>query len=342
MDRDARSVQEMVEMLHNMGGGGEAQEKQASAGGRAPARAAAPEAAQNEVAQRLLEDYSQEAITSKIASAQVSGKIMAEMIDAKLASSLPALIHEVVKVAVAQALREAGITKAATGTSSTIPTGTTTGTQKPDEGADFRALALKADREGVDGFSSRTEKYINNDTIEGAQVSGGGGPNASDRPGGNMPDGFQSAGKFAALARKVASTRSEISNRRAFLRLNSDRVSVKQASTEAQQLNELEQKLGSIEDDMAMYQQLQQKQASGQPLSPDEQQQLAMLEQKLGAYLQQAQGGQGGGAPAGGGGGDPMAGGGAPPKQASAGNGGMHPALALLQKAGLYNPDQVA
>lgn len=329
MEQD-RDVQDMMNFLSDIDDD-VPQTTSKTASHRAPA-APTPEGVNDEIARRIQEDMTKEEIQKNAASAVMSGKIIYAIQKEGNERDLPPLISSIVKVAVAQALKEAGIVKGAVGTSDTIPSGTSTGTQRPDT-KHFREAAKDEDQNGVQGFRSRTEPFFHNDSIEGASVSGGGDP---DRQAGEMPAGFDpKAGKFASLARKCASTRTQIAQRRANLELKKASVSLRDAANELAYLDDVEKKVAGIEEDMAMYQQLKQAQESGQPLSPEQQQMLAQLEQKLAVYLQQAQGGaQGGGGPqpqdaapdAGGQGGPPQ------PKSASVGN----PALAILKELGLY------
>jgi len=338
MDRQDRDIQEMMNFLADVDGDEPAVTKTASQQRQTPS----PEGVNEEIARRIREDMTEDEIQKNAASAVMSGKIMYAIIKEGNERDLPPLIHNIVKVALDQALREHGIAKAAVGTSNTIPTGTSTGTQRPDT-KPFREAATDADQEGVSGFRSRTEPFFHNDCIEGVSVSGGGDPN---RQAGDNPAGFNpQAGKFAAanfgfLLQKVASTRLEISGRRRQLEQVRGQLTVKQAAAEHNYLEQVEVKVAGIEEEMALYQQLKQAQEAGQPLSPEQQQQLQMLEQKLAVYMQQASGGeQGGGAPQPQDMGAGAEGQGAAPKMASTNT--ESPAITMLRELGLYQDEAI-
>lgn len=313
-----RAVQDMMDLLN-----GDIEDEGPTtkvASEREPSRETASEEMLNRISSQMTEDE----ILKTAANARMSGKIMAELIFSKLANLLPRLIAETVIAANKHSVPI--LVKQAIGTSSTIPTGTSMGEQKPDW-KPFRDQAHDEDQLGRD-ITSISEKYLHNDETRGASVSGGGDP---DSVNGTVPSGMTGPGKLAS-AFNVAF----------YSKLAFDKECVKQASVDAKLKVAAYEKIGGLEEDMMRYQQLQQKQASGQPLSPEEQQEVEMLEAKLAAYMGQGGGqGQGQGAPApqGGGGGGGME---MPPQKSAAArsNGGSHPggeftAEDILREVGL-------
>ena len=156
---------------------------------------------------------------------------------------------------------------------------------------------LAEDRLGRDN-KSKSESYFNGSETRGASVSGGGHSEGGD--------GEPTRNTCGSTVHKLSAAKVAGKIKRAML-----------------------------EEDLARYQELEQKKESGQ-ISPEEEQELQELEQKLMALAQQQQGGgqpgaeQGGGAPPDAGGGAP-GGGGAPPPQGGMAGGPLDAKLAAVK-----------
>jgi len=289
-----RSVQDMIDLL-----AGDVSEETTT---KTASEHVSEEALSAEILNRVRQDFTEEEIVKTAASAQMSGKIMADVIFQKFASDFAPFIAEVVSATLRHIVPP--LVKQAIGTSTVIPTGTTVGEQKHDT-KPIRESAAEENRLGTQ-ISSITEKWLHTDKVEGAVVSGGGSP---DSAAGNTPEGMMgpqklSSAKFANLQKDIDAVKAQV-----FL-----------------------QKVASIEEDLQRYQMLEQKQASGQPLSPQEQQEMEMLEAKLMSAM-----GQQGGAPdqAGAGAGGPPPGAGGPPPGAKAASQRAMTAEDYLRAAGV-------
>lgn len=261
----------------------------------------------------------------------------------KIASMLPQVIAEVVPHVV-----RATLEKIAIGTSSVISGNLSSA--KPNDGP-ANALQLEHDRVGKGG-KGRVESYLFTDSTEGASVSGGSSPEGGA---GTKPEAWEPVGKMSAAKSKVASfLQSAEKQKLAYLQKHvgqpyavfAEATKHAEAYIQEQRVKAAEfLKHAELEQDLARYQELEQKAASGM-LAPEEKQELEMLRNKLMAAAGAGGGGApGGGAPADGGGapggGPPGGGGGAPGSMGSFGDGTVPgedktaAVKALLSKYGL-------
>lgn len=273
-----------------------------------------------ELLNKIAEDMNHDEVLKQAAAARVSGNIMADIIlekvasqlapamaqavHEKIASILPAVVAEVVPMAVKLALE-----KVAVGTSTVISGNLSKSVPNDGSATD---LQMEEDRIGKK-MGDRTSKYWGAEETSGASVSGGG-AGALEGGAGDKPEAWQPVHKLSA-ARKEANQylKAAEKEKAAFLSAyeTDPNVTVDQYRAAQKQADEYIKtaqaevsaflKQAELEQDLARYEELQAKKAAG-ALTPEEEQELQMLEQKLMAAAQGAAGGAapGAGAPAGG------------------------------------------
>lgn len=290
------------------------------------------DASSTELFQKLSAEMDADEVLKQAAHAKLSGAIMSEAILEKLSAhfgpsvakmaadaaanavgeKLAALLPQVVAAVVPHAVQIA-LEKIAVGTSSTI-TGNTQ-SSKPNPGS-ATAQQHKEDEIGRSG-KGKIESWLHNDGVEGAQVVGSPSPEGGA---GVKPPEFEPIGKVAAAKSKAREFLFSAEKQKlAFLQkhasgpLEQYGEAVKQAEAymrDALGKAEAYVKQAELEADLARYQELEAKAASGM-LSPEEKQELEMLRNKLMAAA--GQGGAPGGAPMDAGGGGAAGAGGPPP-----------------------------
>lgn len=298
----------------------------------------------------IMADVILEKIASQLAPAT------ANAVHEKIASILPQVVASVVPYVVNDVLQ-----KLAVGTSTAI-TGYSQKAVPNDESAG--AVQIANDKVGK-GKGDRTAKYWGAEMTSGASVEGGG-AGALEGGAGEKPEAWEPVHKLSAAKAKINQyLKKHELEKNAYLKAivedpNKSLEDYKSAEVEAANFMKAAhyevQKFaaemgmggdpgmaaaggppmggppqggGGIEADLARYQELQSKKEAG-ALTPEEAQELQMLEQKLMAAAGGAQ--QGAGAPAGGPPGEAgPPGGGAPPGPGSMGDGGM-PRMASVRK----------
>jgi hypothetical protein len=263
--------------------------------------------------------------------AKTAAEAATRAVHEKIASILPQVIAAVVPSVV-----QATLEKIAIGTSSAISGNLSSA--KPNDGP-ANALQLEQDRIGK-GQKGRVESFLHTDVTEGASVSGGSSPEGGA---GVKPEGWEPIGKMSAARAKAESYLQSVESRKlAYLQSHVGKplpVYQEAVKTAAAYVAEEHAKVASflkhaeLEQDLARYQELEQKAASGM-LSPEEKQELEMLRNKLMAAAG-AQGGAPGGAPADMGGGGAPAGG--PPGGSMGSFGDGAPAAAGGDKVAAVN-----
>jgi hypothetical protein len=321
------TVDSLIEFLKNENQGSEMNKTAFS-------KADVEDANASELMNKIAQSMDADEILKQAAAARVSGNIMADVILEKFAHNMgPVIAHAVhekiasllpdVVAAIVPAAVQCALEKIAIGTSSAMSGSLSRSVTNDGPANELQMSNDKVDRSGKD----RVAPYLHNDTVEGAQVSGGSSPEGGA---GYKPEGWGSIAKLSAAKAQVdrymleAEHEKDVYLAKVASAPNCTKEAYKTAKqtakayikeAKANALTFLKQ--AELEADLARYQELEAKAQAG-TLSPAEQQEMDMIRQKLMAAAQSAQGGAGGPPPGGPPAGGPPAGG--PPPGGSMGD----------------------